>query len=113
MEYNAAAGIGLADNREAFLQYRSNLDSLCPIEERTIDDTHWERGDVGSSMAVGGIYAITEGDSLRLLGLGSASRGISHKEWEIPSPADDLAGYAFNPAADVIAFIRLSTEYVH
>lgn len=108
MEYNAAAGIGLTDSRKTFLEYRPNLDSLYPSEGVTSDGVR--REDVGLSTTGGGIYAITENDSLRLFTLGSStSRGVSCKEWEILS-AGDLAVYGFDPVADVIAFDRISRK---
>ena len=52
----------------------------------------------------GGVYGMVE-DSIRLFTLGSASRGIPCKEWEISSPVNDVEGYCFYPGADVIAFL--------
>ncbi|KAF9649099.1 hypothetical protein BDM02DRAFT_3114465 [Thelephora ganbajun] len=77
LEYNAAAGISLADSKKSFLQYRSNLNSLRPIEKRTVDNLRSNHG--SDSKAGGGVYAIVE-DSIRLFSLGSASRRIPYKE---------------------------------
>ena len=105
-EYNAASGISLADSRKALLQYHSNLNTLRPTEERVLDDL--QPDDDNYATVVGGVYAIVLRDSVRLFNLGSAWRGISRKEWEIPLPVDNLVGYGFYPAADVIAFVELS-----
>jgi hypothetical protein len=105
LEYNPGAGVSLADSREALLQYRSNLDSLCPIEERTVESP-WE-GDMGLVKTAGGVCAIVKGGSVRLVTLGSASRGIPNKEWEIPAPVANQLDYCFYPGADVIAFVNL------
>ena len=79
LEYNAAAGIGLTDSRQVFLEYRSRLDPLYPNEEVTLDGVC--REGVGLSTTGGGIYAITENDSLRLLTFGSGpSQGALYKE---------------------------------
>ena len=105
LEHNAAAGIGLAGSQKAFLQYRATLDSLRPAEERTVDGLQpWHQE---HAQSVGGVYAIMKDDAVCLLTLGSASRGIPFKEWEIPLPTEDPAGYAFYPNADVIAFVKL------
>ena len=105
-EYNTTSGISLADSRKAFLQYRSNLDALRPNEERLLD--HLRPGHGHDATTVGGVYATILRDSVRLVTLGSASRGIPYKEWEIPLPVESLAGYSFYPAADAIAFVDLS-----
>lgn len=66
--------------------------------------------------AVGGVFAIAVGGSVQLFTLGSASRRIPHKEWEIPVPAPlyCLEGYDFYPGSNVIAFVKLEKEvYVH
>ena len=105
LEYNAAAGVSLDDSRKALHQFRSSLDSLRPIEERTVDRKSSEY--VEFEKPAGGVYPIVDGSSVRLFTLGSASRGIPHKEWEIPLPVAELAGYGFCPGADVIAFVEL------
>ena len=61
-KYNAAAGIELADSKKAFLEYRSNLDSLRPSEEVTLDGVR--REDAVSSTTVGGVYANAKNGSL-------------------------------------------------
>ena len=108
MEHNAAAGVSLTDSQKALLQYLSNLDSLRPGEKRTVG------GLCPSSRflkTVGGITAVMEDDSVRLFSLGSPTRGIPYKEWEIPLPAVDiLDGYCFYPGADVIAFLNVPSS---
>ncbi|KAF9643426.1 hypothetical protein BDM02DRAFT_1471703 [Thelephora ganbajun] len=106
LEYNAAAGISLADSKKYFLQYRSNLSSLRPIEKRTVDNLRSNHDSY--SRAGGGVYAIVE-DSVQLFSLGSASRRIPYKEWEITLPTTNSISrvYGFCPSADVITFIEL------
>ena len=86
------------------------MDSLCPIEERVVDDI---RPDYSSTMKTnGGIHAIPENDSVRLFALGSASRGIPYKQWEIPLPFDEYS-YDFCPRADLFAVVEWQlVEYV-
>lgn len=55
---------------------------------------------------IGGVCAIVR-DSARFVRLGSTSRGIPPKEWEIPLPVADPAEYTHYPGADVIAFVEL------
>lgn len=105
LEYNAAAGVSLDDSRKALLRYCSSLDSLRPVEEKMMD-RKWPEY-VELEKPVGGVYPIVNGSSIRLFTMGSASRGIPHKEWEIPLPVVDLACYGFYPGADVIAFVEL------
>lgn len=103
LEYNAAAGINLADSKNTLRQYRSSFNSLRPTDERIVN---LMRGDDWTS---GGVYAMLN-TSVRLFALGSASRGIPHKDWgwETPVPEPDLLAYDFDPSADVIAFLELS-----
>jgi hypothetical protein len=103
LEYNAAAGISLVDSRNALLQYRSNLDSLRPVEKRSFEIL--QAGKVVHARSGGGAFAIAK-DSVQVFTLGSASRGIPHKEWEIPLPVTDLEDFCLYPGDDVIAFVE-------
>ena len=108
LEYNAAAGVDLIESRKAYLQYTgSSLGSLRPIEEKVVDVAQAEPGYPSST--VGGVHAVFA-DSVRLFSLGSASRGIPHKEWEIPSPIDDPIGRYIYPRANLIAFVERQTN---
>ena len=101
----------LADGRKALLQYCSNLDTLCPIEEMTIRDLEPDPKDRYNNhlpKMVGSVYAIIHRDSVWLFTPGSASRRIPQKEWEIPLPPASVADYSFYPVADVIAFVEQS-----
>jgi hypothetical protein len=102
LEHNAAAGISLADSKNALSRYRSSMDSLCPVEKRTVNV--W-RDNVDRTRSGGGIYVIFQ-DSVRLFALGSASRGIPHREWEIPLPVADPVVCCLCPDGDVIAFVE-------
>ena len=101
LEYNAVAGISLADSRKAPLQYRSSLDSPCPSAKWTAKNIKTTEVFYRSA---GDVYAILE-ESVRLFTLGSPSRGIPFKEWKIPLPVDDVDDYCLYPGADVIAFL--------
>lgn len=105
-KYNAAAGISLADSRKAFAQYHSNLETLHSIEEKAVAKLGPEYADYIRSTS--GVHGIIVRGSVRLYTLGSISRGIPRKEWEIPIPAVDLACYSFHPPADIIAFVDWS-----
>lgn len=105
LEYNVAAGVSLDDSRKALSQLCSSQDSLQPIEERVVE-RGWPEY-VGLERPAGGVYPIVNGSSIRLFTLGSASRRIPHKEWEIPLPVVDLTGFGFDPGADVIALVEL------
>jgi len=110
LEYNAAAGISLAESRTALQRYLSSLDLLRPAKE-------WTRGsiqileDYHDPTIAGGIYAIVE-ESVRLFNPGSPSQRIPHKEWEIPIPSVQgyVRDYSFYPGADIIAFAALQEE---
>lgn len=104
LEYNEASGVSLNDSQKALLQYRTSLGTLRPIEEKTVNSMPWWNGNCAE--AAGGVYSIIEGGSVRLFTLGSASRGITHKEWRIPVPVAYVSGYCFYPGADVIAFVE-------
>jgi hypothetical protein len=97
LEYNAAAGVSLADSQDALLRYRSSPDPLCRIEGAQMD----------SMRTAGGVYATTRGDLVWLFTLSSPSRGIQHREWEIPLPVAGLRHYGLYPGADVIAFVKV------
>ena len=105
LEYNEAAGVSLEHSRKALLRYCESLDALQPIEERIVD-RNWPEH-MESERPAGGIFPTITGSSARLFAPGSASRGIPHKEWEIPLPDIDLASYGFYPCADVIALVEL------
>ena len=108
LEHNDEAGIDLAESRKAFLQYNSSLGSLQPVEERMAGEVQVD-ADYRSRTA-GGVHAVFMNQSVRLFSLGSASRGIPYKEWEIPSPIDDPTGYHIYPATDLIAFVGRDTS---
>ena len=103
LEYNPGSGISLTDSREALRRYRSNIDSLKPIEERTVESL-WEGG-MDLIKTAGGLCAIMKGGSVRLFTMSSAIRGTPYKEWEIPAPVVNPLDYCFYPGADVIAFV--------
>lgn len=42
-------------------------------------------------------------DSVQLFLLGSISRGVQFKEWEIPSPQVAIENYDFYPGTEIIA----------
>jgi len=105
LEYNVAAGAGLSESRRAFHQYCSSLGSLRPVEEKAVDDLRIPEN-YNDSKAAGGVYAIMK-ESIQLFTLGSASRGIPHKMWEIPLPCIEVEVYHFYPGADVIAFVEV------
>ena len=106
LECNAEAGINLADSQKALLQYRSGLDSLRPIEVKAVSNLEPDDLDENYMRAAGGVYAIVK-DPVRLFTLGFVSRGIPQKEWEIPLPVANPAGYSFYPDANVITFVEL------
>ncbi|KAF9788530.1 hypothetical protein BJ322DRAFT_1106514 [Thelephora terrestris] len=108
LEHNAEAGISLADSQEALLRYRSSLDSLSPAEVRAVNNLEVEDLRANNMKIAGGVCAIIK-DPVRLFTLGSASRGILHKEWAIPLPVADPVGYGFYPGANVITFVELQT----
>ena len=111
-EYNAAAGMSLADSREALLRYQSRSHPLRPVEERTVDDIQLQHAK--SAHSAGGVFALLEDASIRLFTLGSTLRGIRHNEWKIPLPVDNPDGYCFDPSTDVIAFVeQQQVAYVH
>lgn len=60
---------------------------------------HW-----GVEKKSGNVFAVS-GVSIRLFTLGSASRGMPHREWEIQLPLATQADYNFDPCGDVIAFV--------
>ena len=49
-------------------------------------------------------------ESVRLFTLGSSSRRIPYKEWEIPLPSVGVQRCDFYPGADIIAFAELREE---
>jgi len=114
LEYNAAAGISLAESKKAFDSYRSNLDSLQPTEERTVKELELATMvDADPLRTAGGVCAALQ-RSLRLFAPGPGSRGIPYKEWEIPLPDIKLDAFGFYPSADVIAFAGLEhSKCVH
>ena len=107
-EHNPASGIDLAESRRALHQYLSNLNSLCPVEKRSVENLRLQN--VGDILKASGGVIATVNESVRLFTLGSSSRRIPHKEWEIPFQTFAVEDYCFYPCADVIAFIELKEE---
>ena len=103
LEYNAAAGIDLAESQKALLRYSSSLNSLRPIEKRMVTEIRAENQ--YRSNTAGGVHAVFI-DSIRLRSLGSASRGIPSKEWKIPSPIDAPVHFYLYPGANLITFVE-------
>ena len=107
-EYNPAAGIDLSESRKALRQYLSNLNLSCPIEERVVENPRI--GEWGENVkAAGGVMTIVN-ESVRLFTLGSSSRRIPYKEWEIPLPSFGVQRCDFYPGVDIIAFVELQEE---
>jgi hypothetical protein len=107
LEYNAAAGINLPESREAFRERASNLGLLFAIEE-TVVPLEVQLDFVNISKTAGGVHAVYTGSGpVRLFSLGSASRGIPCKQWQIPSPVENCVGHCIYPPADLIAFVEL------
>ena len=107
-EYNPAAGIDLAESRKALHQYLSNLDLMRPVEQRTVRNLQCK-----DEETAGGIITVVN-ESIRAFTLGSSSRMIPHKEWEIPLPTLTLQKYGFYPGADIIAFAEVrEVGYAH
>ena len=111
LEHNPATGVSLSNCRKPLIQYRSSLESLRPVEMRTISDIHLT--DECYLTTAGGVCGIVK-DLVRLFTLASASRGIPYKEWSIPCASVNPGRCGFCPAADVIAFSeRREPRYVH
>jgi len=71
------------------------------------------KDDIERIKVVGGVIAVVD-ESVRLFTLGSPSRMIPYKEWEVPLPIPAPKDYGFYPGADVIAFFELQEEmYVY
>lgn len=107
LEYNAGAGTDLPAGQEALDKYYSNFYSLNPVEERGVPNTEYSDLNQRCTKVVGGVCAVIGDDSVRLTTLGSTSRGIPRKEWEIPLPVVDPVDYTLCPDANVIAFVKL------
>ena len=110
-DHNPAAEVDLAESRKALHQYLLNLDLLCPIEERAVENLPVP-DNFDYIKASGGVIAIIYG-SVRLFSPGSSSRRIPYKEWEIPLPPIRPGNYGFYPGADIIAFVELQVVYVY
>jgi hypothetical protein len=54
-------------------------------------------------MAVGGVYGSQRKDCVEFYILGSTSRGIPRREWEIPFKDFTVHEFAFYPQANVVA----------
>jgi len=110
-EHNPAAGIDLAESRKALRRHLSNLDPFSPVQEWVVDNPRIS-DDISNIKAAGGVIAMIN-ESVRLFTLGSSSRKIPHKEWEIPLPTVAPENYGLYPGADIIAFVEVqSVMYV-
>jgi hypothetical protein len=106
LEHNPAAGIDLAESRNALCLYLKNLDTSSPTKEWAMNGLQVPDG-IENAQAMGGVYAILN-DQLRLFTLGSVSRGVPYNEWTIPLPVVAPVEFGFHPGADIIAFVKLA-----
>ena len=103
VQHNPQTKVSLADCRAALGAYSKIREGLDPAEE-------WERVlDVSPSpmaVAVSGTYGVLCRDSVEFFTLGSVSRGIPKREWEISLEHLDASIFTFYPRANVMAVVE-------
>ena len=58
-----------------------------------------------SIVVMGGVYGLHYDHSIKFFELGSISRGIPRREWEIPVKDIEALTFAFYPQANVVAIV--------
>jgi hypothetical protein len=66
-------------------------------------DLHDDRGLIQEVMIVNGVHGLCWQDRITFFMLGSTSRGIPRREWEIPFKNIEDRAFAFHPQANVVA----------
>ena len=103
LQRNPRSKTSLADCRAALEAYCSRWKTLDTAER-------WERAldvpNIRDATAVNGTYGILWGDSAKFFILGSASRGIPGKEWDVPLKHFEATGFTFYPQANVMAIVE-------
>lgn len=61
-------------------------------------------------VAVSGVYGLRWEDCAKFLTLGSISRGVSRREWDIPFEDVGVCAFAFYPPANVVAIVGYESE---
>ena len=104
MQRNPRIETPIAGCRLALASYRKRWETLDPVEKLN-GDFHLDRdrGLWSAAIAVSGVYGLLWKDRIRFFALGSTSRGIPIREWEIPLKDIEARAFAFYPRANVMA----------
>ena len=103
LQPNPRTKASLADCRAALEAYSRRWGALDPAEK-------WDKSlDVSTileAVVVSGTYGILWVNSIKFFTLGSVSRGIPKREWEIPLEHTEASIFTFYPQANVVAIVE-------
>jgi hypothetical protein len=85
----------------ALAEYRRRWETLDPVEKW--NETFHGYGSIQEVMVVSGVHGLRLEESVRLLTMGSTSRGVLRREWEIPLTGLEVHAFSFYPQANVLA----------
>ena len=104
LQQNPRTKTSLTDRRAALELYRRSWESLDPVEEGDEDLRYLVEG---AALVVGGTFGILGKNLAKFITLGSISRGIPSKEWEVPFKDLEAFHLSFYPRANVLAVVEV------
>jgi len=92
----------LPDRRAALEVYRRRLEAF----EAEKWDKVFDVDSVLETTTVSGTYGILGRDSVKFFTLGSVSRGIPRREWDVSFKDHEARFFTFCPQADILAVVE-------
>lgn len=102
LQRNPRINTSIADCSKILSEYLGRWKTLDPTEEWTIAICASPDRDL-DMVVVGGVYGLYHEDRVKFFVLGSISRGIPRREWEIPAKEIKALAFTFYPQANVVA----------
>jgi len=101
LQHNPRTKTSLDGCRKALEAYRDRWQTL--DHAKKWDKTLHHVDDIQNATAVGGTYGILWKNAIKFFTLGSVSRGIPEREWDIPLKNYEARIFTFYPQADIMA----------
>ena len=103
LQRNPRTKASLTDCCAALEAYRRSWESLDPLEEDDVGPLSFADGE---ALVVGGTFGILDENLAKFITLGSISRGIPSKEWDVPLNDLEAFDFSFYPRANVLAVVE-------
>ena len=93
----------LADCHAALAAYRKRWENFDPAQKW---DWVLDVSDIREGVAVSGVYGLLWKNSVKFFTLGSVSRGIPGREWDISFKHLEAKTFTFYPQANIMAIVE-------